>query len=77
MVAATLGIQRVFDFVIGAILLGIGLMLLPGLKRFALYVIGAKVLAAVNVIAVPTVIWFGSRPGLTHLQLLASTSTSL
>ena len=77
MVAATLGIQRVLDFVIGAILLGIGLMLLPGLKGFALYVIGAGVLAAVSVIAVPTVIWFGSRPGLTHLQLLASTSTSL
>ena len=35
------------------------------------------VLALVSVLAVPVVIWFGSRPGLTHLQLLASTSSSL
>lgn len=76
-VAATLGVQRVLDFVIGAILLGVGLMVLPNLKGFALYVIGAAVLAVVSVVAVPVVIWFGSRPGLTHLQLLASTSSSL
>ena len=76
-VAATLGVQRVLDFVIGAILLGVGLMVLPGLKGFAPYVIGAAVLAVVSVLAVPVVIWFGSRPGLTHLHLLASTSSSL
>ena len=76
-VAATLGIQRVLDFVIGAILLGVGLMLLPGLKGFAPYVIGAGVLAVASMVAVPVVIWFGTRPGLTHLHLLASTSTSL
>ena len=75
--AATLGVQRVLDFVIGAILLGVGLMVLPSLKGFAPYVIGAGVLALVSVLAVPVVIWFGSRPGLTHLQLLASTSSSL
>ena len=77
LVAATLGIQRVLDFVIGAILLGAGLMLLPSLKGFAPYVAGAGVLAVVSLITVPAVIWFGSRPGLTHLRLLASTSTSL
>lgn len=76
-VAATLGIQRVLDFVIGAILLGVGLMVLPSLKGFTPYVIGAAVLALVSVLAVPVVIWFGSRPGLTHLHLLASTSSSL
>ena len=76
-VAATLGMQRVLDFVIGAILLGVGLMVLPSLKGFAPYVMGAAVLAVVSVLAVPVVIWFGSRPGLTHLQLLASTSSSL
>ena len=75
--AATLGVQRVMDFVIAAILLGVGLMVLPSLKGFAPYVIGAGVLAVVSVLAVPVVIWFGSRPGLTHLRLLASTSSSL
>ncbi|MQF95014.1 MAG: flippase-like domain-containing protein [SAR202 cluster bacterium] len=76
-VAATLGVQRVLDFVIGAILLGVGLMVLPSLKGFTQYVIGAAVLALVSVVAVPVVIWIGSRPGLTNLQLLASTSSSL
>ena len=76
-VAATLGVQRVLDFVIAAILLGVGLMVLPSLKGFAPYVVGAAVLAVVSVLAVPVVIWFGSRPGLTHLKLLASTSSSL
>ena len=37
----------------------------------------AGVLALVSVLEIPVVIWFGSRPGLTHLQLLASTSSSL
>ncbi|MEE8465154.1 MAG: lysylphosphatidylglycerol synthase transmembrane domain-containing protein [Dehalococcoidia bacterium] len=75
--AATLGVQRVLDFVIAAILLGVGLMVLPTLKGFAPYVIGAGVLALGSVLAIPAFIWFGSRPGLTHLQLLASTSSSL
>ena len=76
-VAATLGIQRVLDFVIAAILLIVGLMVLPSLKGFTPYVIGAALIAVFSVLAVPVVIWLGSRPGLTHLQLLASTSTSL
>ena len=76
-VAATLGIQRVLDFVIAAILLIVGLMVLPSLKGFTPYVIGATLLAIFSVLAVPVVIWLGSRPGLTHLQLLASTSSSL
>jgi len=76
-VAATLGVQRVLDFVAAAILLGVGLMVLPSLKGFTPYIIGSAVVAVVSVLAVPAVIWFGSRPGLTHLQLLASTSSSL
>ncbi len=76
-VAATLGVQRVLDFVIAAILLGVGLMVLPSLQGFAPYVIGAALVAVVSVLAIPAVIWIGSRPGLTHLQLLASTSSSL
>lgn len=76
-VAATLGVQRVLDFVIAAILLGVGLMFLPSLKGFTPYIIGAILIAIISVLAVPAVIWFGSRPGLTHLQLLASTSSSL
>ena len=76
-VAATLGVQRVLDFVIAAVLLSIGLMFLPSLKGFTPYVISAILIAVVSVLAVPAVIWFGSRPGLTHLHLLASTSSSL
>ncbi len=76
-VAATLGIQRVLDFVIAAILLIVGLMVLPSLKGFTPYVIGAVLIAIFSVLAVPVVIWLGSRPGLTHLRLLASTSASL
>ena len=75
--AATLGIQRVLDFVIAAILLSVGLMVLPSLKGFTPYVIGAVLLAVISILAVPVVIWCGSRPGLTHLRLLASTSSSL
>ena len=77
MVAATLGVQRILDFVIGALLLGVGLLLLPGLKGFALYVLGAGVLAIVSLAAVPIVIWLGTRPGFTRIPLLASTSWSL
>ena len=76
-VAATLGVQKVLDFVIGALLLGVGLMLLPGLKGFALYILGAGILAVISLMAVPAVIWIGARPGLTRLPLLASTSGSL
>ena len=77
MVAATLGVQRILDFVIGALLLGVGLLLLPGLKGFALYVLAAGVLAMVSLAAVPVVIWVGTRPPFTRVPLLASTSLSL
>ena len=77
MVAATLGVQRILDFVIGALLLGVGLLLLPGLKIFALYVLGAGILAIVSLAAVPVVIWVGTGPGFNRLPLLASTSWSL
>ena len=75
--AATLGVQRVLDFVIGALLLGVGLMLLPGLQGFGLYVLGAGILAVVSLLAVPAVIWIGDRPSLQRMPLLASTSGSL
>ena len=77
MVAATLGVQRVLDFVIGALLLGVGLLFLPGLQVFALYVLGAGVLAVISILAVPLFIWLGARPGFTRMPLLASTSESL
>lgn len=76
-VAATLGMQRVLDFVIAAVLLSVGLMFLPSLEGFTPYVVCAILIAVVSVLEVPAVIWFGSRPGLTHLKLLASTSSSL
>lgn len=77
MVAATLGVQRVLDFVISALLLGVGLLFLPGLQIFALYVLGAAVLAVVSILAVPLFIWLGARPGFTGVPFLASTSVSL
>jgi len=77
MVAASLGVQRVLDFVIGALLLGVGLVLLPGLQVFALYVLGAGVLAILSLLAVPLFIWIGARPGFARVPLLASTSVSL
>ena len=77
LVVATLGVQRVLDFVIGALLLGAGLMLLPGLEGFAPYILGAIVLAVISLLAVPVFIWVGARPGLSRLPLLASTSWSL
>ena len=77
MVAATLGVERVLDFVIGALLLGGGFLFLPGLQVFALYVLGAGVLAVASLLAVPLFIWLGARPGFTRMPLLASTSVSL
>lgn len=77
LVAATLGVQRVLDFVIGALLLGVGLLLLPGLQGFAVYVLGAGVLAIISLLAVPLFIWAGSRPRFKRFSLLASTSDSL
>jgi uncharacterized membrane protein YbhN (UPF0104 family) len=76
-VAATLGVQRVLDFVISALLLGVGFVLLPGLKGFALYILGAEFLAILSLLAVPAVIWFGARPGLARVPMLASTAASL
>jgi hypothetical protein len=76
-VAATLGAQRVLDFVISALLLGVGVVLLPDLKEFALYILGAGVLAILSLLAVPVIIWLGARPGLACLPMLASTAASL
>ena len=76
-VAATLGVQRVLDFVISALLLGIGFILLPGLKGFALYILGAEFLAILSLLAIPAIIWFGARPGLARVPMLASTAASL
>ncbi len=77
LVAATLGVQRVLDFVIGALLLGVGLFFLPGLQGFAVYVLGAGLLAIISLLAVPLFIWAASRPRFSRLPFLASTSESL
>ena len=75
--AATLGLQRVFDLVVGASLLGVGLLALPSLRGFAPYVAVAIALAAGSVLAVPLVIRFGSGPGLARIRLLTSTAAWL
>jgi len=70
-------VQRVLDFVIGALLLGVGLLLLPGLEGFAIYVLGAGLLAIISLLAVPLFIWAASRPRFSRFPWLASTSDSL
>ena len=76
-VAATLGVQRVLDFVISALLLGLGLALLPGPKGFALYILGAGVVAILSLLVVPAIIRLGARPSLARVPMLASTADSL
>ena len=76
-VVATLGIQRVQDFVIGALLLGVGLMVLPHLPGFVPYVLGSAIVAVISVLTIPAIIWLGARSPLTRVPLLASTASSL
>ena len=74
---ATLGIQRVLDFVIGGLLLGVGLLFVPALQGFTLYILGSIALAVVSLAAVPLVICSQRVPRLNRLPLLVSTASSL
>ncbi len=75
--AATLGVERVLDYVINATLLGIALLALPQSHGFTLYVVGVTVIAALSVLAVPTFIWLARRPALVRVPLLVLASSSL
>ncbi len=75
--AATLGIQRVLDFVIGGLLLGVGLVFVPALQGFTIYILGFIALAVLGLLAIPLVIWSKGVPWLNRLPLLVSTAGSL
>ena len=74
---ATLGIQRVLDFVVGGLLLSIGLVFVPALQDFTWYILGSITMAFVSIGAVGLVIWSKGIPGLNRLPLLVSTAESL
>ena len=74
---ATLGLQRVLDFVIGGLLLGVGLVFVPALQGFAIYILGFIALAVLSLLAVPLVIWSKRVPWLNRLPLLVATAGSL
>ncbi len=54
---ATLGMLRVMDVVASTLLLGVGLVLMPELKSFAVYIIGAMAFALLTVIFVRFIAW--------------------
>ncbi len=70
---ATLGVERVLDMVVTAVLLMAGLTLLPNVGDFLPYVVGAFVVALLSVLAIPLFIWVGSKPILRTIPVLAST----
>lgn len=74
---ATLCVQRVLDFVIGGLLLSVGLVFVPALQGFTLYILGSIALAVLSILAVLLVIWSKGVPWLNRMPLLASTAGSL
>ena len=54
---ATLGMERVLDLVVSAAILGIALLLIPEMERFALYIWGAIGIAIVSVAIVRLLAW--------------------
>jgi len=74
---ATLGIQRVLDFVIGGLLLSVGLIFVPALQDFTLYILASIAMAILSLAAVAVVIWSKGIPVLNRVPLLVSTAGSL
>ena len=70
---ATLGMERILDMVVTAILLTAGLALLPNKGEFLPYIVGAMVVALASVLAIPFVIWASGKPVLNRIPLLVST----
>ena len=73
----TLGVERILDMVVTATLLMAGLTLLPSKGDFLPYIVGAFVVAAASVLAVPFVIWISGKPLLSRVPILAATATFL
>lgn len=74
---ATLGVERILDMVVTAVLLMAGLTLLPSKGDFLPYVVGAFVVAVASVLVVPFVIWLSGKPLLSKVPILVATATFL
>ena len=71
---ATLGMERVLDLVVTAVLLVAGLTLLPGTGDFLPYVVGAFVVAVASVLTIPFLIWLSRKPLFNRMPLMVSTA---
>ena len=54
---ATVGMERVLDLVVSALILGVSLILIPEMERFTLYIWGAIGIAVISVVVVRILAW--------------------
>ncbi len=54
---ATVGMERVLDLIVSAVILGIALVLIPEMERFTLYIWGAIGIAVASVVVVRILAW--------------------
>ena len=54
---ATVGMERVLDLIVSAAILGVALILIPEMERFALYIWGAIGIAIISVVVVRILAW--------------------
>ncbi len=57
---ATVGVERVLDLVVSAVILGAALILIPEMERFTLYIWGAIGIAVASVVLVRILAWSSS-----------------
>ena len=57
---ATVGMERVLDLIVSAVILGIALILIPEMERFAPYIWGAIAIAIISVVVVRILAWSSS-----------------
>ena len=74
---ATLGVERILDLVVTAAILMAGITLLSSTGAFVPYVVGAFVVAAASVLALPFLVWISKKPWFGRIPLLASTAAFL
>lgn len=54
---ATVGMERVLDLIVSAVILGVALILIPEMERFTLYIWGAIGIAVISVVVVRLLAW--------------------
>ena len=54
---ATVGMERVLDLIVSALILGVALVLIPEMERFTLYIWGAIGIAVISVVVVRILAW--------------------